>query len=179
MPTSTGKRYFNEVSNSTNRDVKTSKILKLDETKLVVSVPSENEKSSDKSTSTCIVNEGVEETNISKLDISDSCQNGPKKSRKFTNVLRSERPLKSMGMYTKYELHGIVPENVVDALKKEKNQKYRQLKRGTKNSKDPSNIDTNLLSMQQVFQRNGGKLLSGKWYRSFKTSRKWKRKDVS
>ena len=84
--------------------------------------------------------------NESAKDDSESIQDdNSRPTSEFYNVLRSERPLNSMGMYTKYELHEIVPENVVAAFRSEKNKRFRQLKRESKHTKGPSNTDTRLV----------------------------------
>ena len=132
---------------------KNPKISKFDDAKFNVvndSVERTNISKSKEMNSTPI-NDSINENTESKVDISKQDELESTRSDynlpawEFYNVLRSERPLNSMGIYTKYELHGIVQENVVAAFRREKNQRLRQMKRESKKTKDPSNIDKRLV----------------------------------
>ena len=145
--TLTGKRKL--IEDVINENEKSPKILKLDETKLESSTANCNVKSTDltqpNKTNLAPSTDSSKIMGISKRNTSNSSHSKKSgKTGKFLNVLRSERPLISMSMYTKYDLHGIVPEDVVAVFRSQKKQKFRQMKRESK-EKDPSNTDTRLV----------------------------------
>jgi len=84
--------------------------------------------------------ESTEKTDISKVDDLPSAENVKSyPASEYGSVLRSQRPLHLMGMYNRYELHGIIPENVVAAFKREKSLTLRKIKKESK-SKDKSDL---------------------------------------
>ena len=108
--TLTGKRKLIE-EDVINENEKSPKILKLDETKLESSTANCNVKSTDltqpNKTNLAPSTDSSKIMGISKRNTSNSSHSKKSgKTGKFHNVLRSERPLNSMSMYTKYDFNG-------------------------------------------------------------------------
>ena len=72
--------------------------------------------------------ENTESSGLLKSDEPNSCQKVQREPDwKFENVFRTERPLNRMGTYTKLEVWGIIPDNVLKVFTRERNMRFKQL----------------------------------------------------
>ena len=132
---SNGKRKIieeEEISNENSENENSSKILKLDEVDLTT--PSDTKKIVESSKFCKLDKTNLQENSENSKPIGldesiESSQNAPIESN-WENVLRSERPLNfKMGLYSKFDTQGIVPENVYMAFSNEKRLRFREYRK--------------------------------------------------